>query len=1136
MMDREPLRQNQSEHCEATNGTNLSTSSTTADPSTPTTPTPPRLTPNPMLLDSPTPTLTPTTSSPPPPLTPAPSITAAHIPKAASAPSPHILVPAPPKLTSTATPALRTYSRPILPSPAGVSKTSSSSTSSSFIPPSSSSSSAVVASTTSPLLSSSSSSSSSSSFATHSSTVMATKTSTSLTNGNTRPVSTSTSTPIKPFHTPANPPGRQVSQTHPVGTPGLVRANQSPSPVRHRVSQQTLLLGKGLKGSGQDQVLLRAQMLILTSAMRPALSSSSSSSSSSSPTSSNPASAQLQSLTLRPPPPGALTIPPSLRLKPPSSVPPPLSRPHAPLFPPLRPRPQPSTMATESPTTPSRHLSVPPPIRAVPLRPRLHSPNGHRATSPRQNSTLQPIAAAPSSQSSSIRRPLSGLKSCPLTQTMLRPGQSQHSSLSVTNPMSVSSQFERSPSAARQLQIIALSSGRQTQSGTYTHTVQSSPPIVESPEQSRPSKRTLSGEDLLPLPLNPALPKNTSPLSSPPSLLSPASPPSQAGPLTQTLTQKGEAKESERPRGVRQGIREEAGVGKDLKVQKDDQREKEKEEKARLSPGKEASSLKQIQEVGRGKEEEDMEVMEEGERVRARVERDKEKKMEEEEEKETAMDQSENLNSQVSHQYQNTELIPKPDTVKDSNVDPKPVKGFISAPVPAPVTLPVPAPVPEVSFHSQRLPESHRDLQPVSQEDFCENMSTQSDNQSALSSLSSQSPPSSPFITPSAEHPPPLLPAQTTHPTDLSLSQREAEKVDKTVEEPQHLTEAETETEPLGQSEDESDSFSQSLNSPWEPRPWPEGRQVLTHLVEGFVIQEGLEPFPVNRSSLLVPEQVTKPQEVNGTNGKAASPVPDTAKKAEHSTESEEEESGDVDSHGNRSTHRDRTVLHCQFCGKRGHAHNFMRSKRFCSTSCARGFNVRLTKRLRALSAGSRSERPRPVLNRAESVPGKPLLLRLPRDLWSAGRREKEGKEKAAAAEDEEEEDEEEEDMEAGAEEEEEEEEDGGEEDPAVVMTARMERRAVRRGRRASAPALTSSSSTPTTTFKPAPSQWSVEEVTAFIHTLPGCSDVAEAFRLQEIDGQALLLLTEDHLMTSMNIKLGPALKICAHINSLKNQ
>ncbi|KAK5619145.1 hypothetical protein CRENBAI_025806 [Crenichthys baileyi] len=213
-----------------------------------------------------------------------------------------------------------------------------------------------------------------------------------------------------------------------------------------------------------------------------------------------------------------------------------------------------------------------------------------------------------------------------------------------------------------------------------------------------------------------------------------------------------------------------------------------------------------------------------------------------------------------------------------------------------------------------------------------------------------------------------------------------------------------------------------------------------------------------------------------------------------------------------------------------------MRSKRFCSTACARGFNVRLTKRLRALSAGSRSERPRPTLSRAESVPGKPLLLRLPRDLWSAGRREKDGKEKPAAAV-EHKDGEEDKDMRASPhvfEEAEEDDDDGGEEDPAVAMAARMERRAARRARRASAPTFTAS--TPTTTFRPAPSQWSVEEVTAFIHTLPGCGDVAEAFRLQEIDGQALLLLTEDHLMTSMNIKLGPALKICAHINALKNQ
>lgn len=50
-----------------------------------------------------------------------------------------------------------------------------------------------------------------------------------------------------------------------------------------------------------------------------------------------------------------------------------------------------------------------------------------------------------------------------------------------------------------------------------------------------------------------------------------------------------------------------------------------------------------------------------------------------------------------------------------------------------------------------------------------------------------------------------------------------------------------------------------------------------------------------------------------------------------------------------------------------------------------------------------------------------------------------------------------------------------------------------------------------------------------------GCLEIAEEFRSQEIDGQALLLLKEDHLMGTMNIKLGPALKIFAQINMLKD-
>jgi polyhomeotic-like protein 3 len=63
-----------------------------------------------------------------------------------------------------------------------------------------------------------------------------------------------------------------------------------------------------------------------------------------------------------------------------------------------------------------------------------------------------------------------------------------------------------------------------------------------------------------------------------------------------------------------------------------------------------------------------------------------------------------------------------------------------------------------------------------------------------------------------------------------------------------------------------------------------------------------------------------------------------------------------------------------------------------------------------------------------------------------------------------------------------------------------------------------------------------VDEVCEFIRSLPGCDAHAYEFKQQEIDGQALLLLKEDHLMSAMNIKLGPALKICARINSLKEE
>ncbi len=64
--------------------------------------------------------------------------------------------------------------------------------------------------------------------------------------------------------------------------------------------------------------------------------------------------------------------------------------------------------------------------------------------------------------------------------------------------------------------------------------------------------------------------------------------------------------------------------------------------------------------------------------------------------------------------------------------------------------------------------------------------------------------------------------------------------------------------------------------------------------------------------------------------------------------------------------------------------------------------------------------------------------------------------------------------------------------------------------------------------------KWSVSQVCEFIKNLPGCSDYADDFALQEIDGQALLLLKENHLVSAMGMKLGPALKIVNKIESMR--
>ncbi|CAL4076759.1 unnamed protein product [Meganyctiphanes norvegica] len=78
---------------------------------------------------------------------------------------------------------------------------------------------------------------------------------------------------------------------------------------------------------------------------------------------------------------------------------------------------------------------------------------------------------------------------------------------------------------------------------------------------------------------------------------------------------------------------------------------------------------------------------------------------------------------------------------------------------------------------------------------------------------------------------------------------------------------------------------------------------------------------------------------------------------------------------------------------------------------------------------------------------------------------------------------------------------------------------------------------------------WTVDDVASFVSNIELCAEYAEAFREQRIDGSTLALLTEEHLTSSIHMKLGPALKlrsvltrsidacsVCFHCNHCHNQ
>ncbi|XP_055515537.1 polyhomeotic-like protein 2 isoform X3 [Leucoraja erinacea] len=274
--------------------------------------------------------------------------------------------------------------------------------------------------------------------------------------------------------------------------------------------------------------------------------------------------------------------------------------------------------------------------------------------------------------------------------------------------------------------------------------------------------------------------------------------------------------------------------------------------------------------------------------------------------------------------------------------------------------------------------------------------------------------------------------------------------------------------------------------------------QILTHVIEGFVIQEGAEPFPQQQQSAAVQPAEKLPQ-----------------------LDQPDSEMDDLSQQESKEKEEDALKLKCEFCGRLDYAHKFKGSKRFCSMACAKRYNVGCSKRvglfkpdkskyLQKKEGGKLGKRgPRKnSLHSTNSEQPKKQLKQSPATVGMSQEDSSRGSDNSSY------------------------------EEPLSPISASSSTSRRRQGEREldiHELRMRDLMGIGHHFLPSDPTKWNVEDVCEFIRSLPGCQEIADEFRAQEIDGQALLLLKEDHLMSAMNIKLGPALKIYARISMLKD-
>ncbi|XP_075047169.1 polyhomeotic-like protein 2 isoform X2 [Mixophyes fleayi] len=304
--------------------------------------------------------------------------------------------------------------------------------------------------------------------------------------------------------------------------------------------------------------------------------------------------------------------------------------------------------------------------------------------------------------------------------------------------------------------------------------------------------------------------------------------------------------------------------------------------------------------------------------------------------------------------------------------------------------------------------------------------------------------------------------------------------------------------------------------------------QILTHVIEGFVIQEGAQPFPSHRSRAVL--EVERSSLLLGAQKYPQSLLTEKLPQQDNNTTTTDSEMETIVPESKNVG--DPPKLKCELCGRVDFQYKFKRSKRFCSMACAKRYNVGCTKRVGLFhpdrSKLQKARLPKDACRRSrkgglqslgtdtmKQMSGSITALNSMHFSASSNLKHSNSQEDCSRCSD-----------------------NSSFEEPLSPMSVSSSLSRQRHNdQNLGLPELQGGDllAMNHNFLKSDPTKWNVEEVYEFIRSLPGCQEISEEFRAQEIDGQALLLLKEDHLMSTMNIKLGPALKIYARISMLKD-